>query len=194
MINQTTTRHIPQNSIPVEHGNGLGVAYVYRVGGDRYAVIAYSGKRSKADFHYSFKTIERAHDQIEYWFNCLTARAQRVKDRRKVSYDPHTLKVGDIITNSWGYDQTNVDWYVITKATKNFVWLQPIAAQIEATGHMSGASQPFVNVSGDDPSKWGIKLLNEPVQKHKATGSTVCMECGVGSKWDGRTLYASWYH
>jgi hypothetical protein len=33
-------------------------------------------------------------------------------------------KAGDVWTCSWGYDQTNVDFFVVVKATDKSVWLQ----------------------------------------------------------------------
>lgn len=36
------------------------------------------------------------------------------------------LKVGDVLYSSWGYDQTNVDFYVVTRRTKCTVTLAPI--------------------------------------------------------------------
>jgi hypothetical protein len=68
------------------------------------------------------------------------------------NYDqPYTLKVGDIITNSWGYDQTNVDCYRIARTTAHFVWLKPIAAHVEENGFMSGPSVPRMSFRATIP-------------------------------------------
>jgi len=34
------------------------------------------------------------------------------------------VKVGDIFYTSWGYDQTNVEFYKVIRATKSSVWVQ----------------------------------------------------------------------
>lgn len=60
---------------------------------------------------------------VQRFFESLSERRQRVATWRAEANKPHTLKVGDIITNSWGYDQTNVDWYRITRTTEHFVRL-----------------------------------------------------------------------
>ena len=39
-----------------------------------------------------------------------------------------TLKVGDVMYSSWGYDQTNVDFYKVVRATAKSVWLISIGA------------------------------------------------------------------
>jgi hypothetical protein len=190
------TRYIPKDSIEVNHPQGLGVAYVHRftgLNGTRYNVIAYGGKRTHSDFHYSYKTIEAAHDKIEQWFSGLQQHVELLQKYRAERQKPHTFTVGDIVTNSWGYDQTNVDWYRVAKTTAHFVWLQPIAAQVEETGFMSGQSAPSIDTSSDDPTQWGFHDLKQPVQKHAASGSNVSMKYGSGSKWNGERRYASWY-
>jgi len=37
-----------------------------------------------------------------------------------------TLKVGDILVSSWGYDQTNIDFYKVVKKSESSVWLQKL--------------------------------------------------------------------
>jgi hypothetical protein len=193
------TRYIPKNSTPIEHPQGLGIAYFYTfegVSGTRYGVVAYGGKRTSADFHYSFKTIGAANDKIESWFDSLRQHVELVKKYRAQRYEGHDFKIGDVITNSWGYDQTNVDFYRIVKASAHFVWLQPIAGAMredDGAGPMSGYCRPDADVSNPDPSKWGFRDLTEPVEKHAASKGRVSMKYGSGSKWDGRPLYTSWY-
>ena len=36
------------------------------------------------------------------------------------------LKINDILVSSWGYDQTNVDFYQVVKVSKCFAELMPI--------------------------------------------------------------------
>jgi hypothetical protein len=191
------TRWIPKESIPVEHPNGLGIAYVYRTPRSAYVVIAYGGKRTTSDFHYSYKTIEAAHEAIENWFLRLLGHLESVKNRRKQSFEPHTYKIGDVVTNSWGYDQTNVDWYAVVRSSEHFVWLRPICADLtddDGVGPMSGYSVAHVDTSSPDPSTWGFRFTEKgEITMHKASGSYVCFEHGCGSKWHGEKQYTSWY-
>ena len=58
--------------------------------------------------------------------------------------------IGDVVTNSWGYDQTNVDFYRVVKTSAHFVWLQPIAGTLredDGVGPMSGYSRPDADVN-----------------------------------------------
>lgn len=42
-----------------------------------------------------------------------------------------TPKVGDILDSSWGYDQTNIDFYQVVKTTEHSVWLRSIGAEFD---------------------------------------------------------------
>jgi hypothetical protein len=188
-------RWFPSGSMAINHPDGLGVAYVSLMTPEKdyWQVVAYRGTAGKPEFNHSFKKREQAEKKVGDWFQSLTAHRDYVGQMRESYNAPHTLKVGDIITNSWGYDQTNVDWYRITRATKHFVWLKPIAAHVEENGFMSGPSVPRIDVSSDDPAQWGFHDLNEPEEQHKATGASVTFRFGSGSKWDGKPRYCSWY-
>ena len=99
------SRFIPENAQAIEHAGG--VVYTYSAHEKPYAV-AYRGKRSKADWHYSFRNDERRAEAIQSFFQSLEATARSKAKRKAERSQPHTLKAGQIVYNSWGYDQTNV--------------------------------------------------------------------------------------
>ncbi len=209
------TRYIPKDSRAVEHR--LGICYVEDKLGGRthdhtvYTVMAYRGNAGKSSFYESYRTPETRDRRVAEFFANLEEHEARLDARRAERSKPHDLKVGDIITNSWGYDQTNVDMYQIVKATANYVWLQPIASEmVPSEGHapMAGHVRPELPVRqiltrevreyGDYDHANGtrsVTLKTVPVEpkKRKAEGVNVCFEYGCGSKWDGRSLYCSWY-
>ena len=43
-----------------------------------------------------------------------------------------TPKVGDILYSSWGYDQTNIDFYAVRKVSDSSVWIQKIQSKVVA--------------------------------------------------------------
>jgi hypothetical protein len=175
------TRWIPKDATEVKQPDGLGVAYVYQIGDKGYGVIGYGGKRTHHDFHYSFKSTEAVYKKIEEWFAGLKGHIELIAQYRKERQRPNELKVGDIIVNSWGYDQTNVDWYKVVKASEHFVWLQPIEGHFDETGFMSGHS-----VAGE-------KELGKAVEMHAARGKNVTFRYGAGHLWDGKPQYESYY-
>jgi hypothetical protein len=180
-------RWFPKGSLAVEHPTGLGVAYVSLLDSlkNTWQVVLYRGSAAKPEKNYSFRNREQAERHVSEWFDSLLAHKAMVTSRRAEANAPTTLKPGDIITNSWGYDQTNIDCYQVTRVTEHFVWLRGIAQETTETGFMSGETVPKPNcfLCGKDGEE----------RKHKATGQTVCMKYGSGSKWDGRKLHCSWY-
>lgn len=191
-------RWYPDNATRFTHKQQLAVAYVYITGkSNRTAVVAYEGNAAKPAFHESYSDMHKAAKRIANYFDALTERKARQAQRRVESNSGHTLKVGDIIVNSWGYDQTNVDWYRVERVSSCFVWLIPVRGACvpdAGVGPMSGYSLPFVDTSASDASKWGFTAVsNGKLTKHKAQGNSCSMRFGCGSLWDGRAKYESWY-
>ncbi len=186
---RNTTRYIPKNAIPIDEPE-LGTVYVYPAGGGKYGAIAYVPKAFRKSWHYAFKTDAKLDKYIEDWFNGLRLHKKAVEERKAIDNAPHTLKVGDIITNSWGYDQTNVDWYRITRTTEHYVWLKPIAGHL-MTGEGCAPMAGYESLALDE----NLKPIDGdgPETKHKASMDRVTMKHGSGSKWQGEKLYSSWY-
>ena len=60
---------------------------------------------------------------------------------------PHVAEViepGAILCCSWGYEQTNIDYYMVTRTTKSSAWIVPMSSHEEQTGFMSGQAVPLV--------------------------------------------------
>jgi hypothetical protein len=190
-------RWYPDGAIKVTHKQKLGVAYYYTTARGNIGVVAYVGNAAKNAFHYSYRKQELAAVKVKEFFDGLTQHENRKRAEREKSAAGHTLKVGDIITNSWGYDQTNVDWYQVVQTSKCYVWLQPVSgatAAEDSCGPMSGYSTPAVDTSTPDPDKWTFAVVKDgKVTKHKAVGSNCSMKFGCGSLWDGKPKYESWY-
>jgi hypothetical protein len=58
--------------------------------------------------------VERGNKMAEYGIPIATV----------VEAEKQEVKVGDIFYTSWGYDQTNVEFYKVVRATKSSVWIQ----------------------------------------------------------------------
>jgi hypothetical protein len=93
------------------------------------------------------------------------------------------LKEGDILYTSWGYDQTNIDWYqVVSLYGKYGVILREISASVTETGFMSGESMPVK----DD-------FVGEPMRKIISGDYITIDESRTAFLWNGRPKYKSWY-
>jgi len=181
IANTTKTRWIPNNGKQVN--NPFGVAYIYTTKLGGAAAVLYSGKSAKSTFHYLFADEQDAMNCIERHFNSIAESKKAKAIRHKESFKGHTLAVGDIVYYSWGYDQTNIDWFKIVKTTKNFVYIQELPCRVTDTGFMSGSSFPCV-----DAAPVG------KIERHKANGNTVTMPYGWCGKWDGTAKSCSWGH
>lgn len=42
----------------------------------------------------------------------------------------HNLQAGDILVSTWGYEQTNVEFFQVQRSTGSFVWIQKMASVV----------------------------------------------------------------
>ena len=53
------------------------------------------------------------------------------------------MKKGDILVSSWGYEQTNIDFYEVVNATEKTVTLIELASRRESEGYMRYKAMPI---------------------------------------------------
>lgn len=154
---------------------------------DKAYALAFSGKRQKPDFHHRFRSTEQRDDHIADYLKALAAR-KAAKDQRNAEKKAatHSLKVGDVVYNSWGYDQTNVDFYQVVAVPSNkTVRIQAIGSEmIDATGHMSGRTAP---------RKDAFLADSKPILKRVGKDNYISFKHGCGTPYSGEPVYCSWY-
>ncbi len=107
------------------------------------AAKGFGGKRSKPDFYIRFRSTERREEYVNNWLDGLRSRNETKATRQAKRSQGHSLKVGDILDSSWGYDQTNIDFYeVIDTPSKCFVTIREIGQHIEHAGQGSDRVTP----------------------------------------------------
>ena len=85
-----------------------------------------------------------------------------------LTVEPHvatTIEPGAILYSSWGYDQTNVDYYMVTRVTKSSAWIVPMSAHEDQTGFMCGKASPL---EPQTHSRWCE--CRHPVMNHSEYG------------------------
>lgn len=94
---------------------------------------------------------------------------------------------GAVLVCSWGYEQTNVDFYVIVKKTPHTVQMLPLKAITTPTGDMTGES--VANMTND-----AIIHKHDPT-RHKINDSNwIRIESySSASLWTGKKMYTSSY-
>ncbi|MGG5276313.1 hypothetical protein [Pseudomonas syringae pv. coryli] len=147
----TRTDRIPTGYVLAERDEALGVLVM--TSPNQLDVIAFAGRSDKPAFYISFKTVERARSYTSEWVAGVVKRASDRKAERDAKSGPHSLQLDDVLSASWGYDQTNVDFYQVTAVvTDKTVELRKIAAErVEKGGHMAGECVPLVGVFTGEP-------------------------------------------
>ena len=135
-MKNTTKRefYIPKDAVQMDLGDDHDAAvYEYMIDGNPCA-IAFHGKAQKPDWHYQFVNIEQRDRRIKDLVDGRRAHAERKAKRAAEQKKPHGLNVGDILVSSWGYDQTNVDWYEVVGVKGASINIQPVSSTVTESG------------------------------------------------------------
>jgi len=98
------------------------------------------------------------------------------------------FKPGDVIYNSWGYEQTNIDFYEVIRATAKTVLLREIEGKTTASGFMSGYIVPAPGAYKSE------ETTRHHVRQYGNNHFIVLFKYGCGYKYDdGQRLRCSWY-
>jgi hypothetical protein len=116
------------------------------------------------------------------------------KQKRSVKMSLN-VKVGDILYSSWGYDQTNIDFYEVLKVTKSFVTVIQIKNKV--VGSDDGFITKVVPDKGNHYTCRGENNIYRRKIGKAAIGDKVCVRIRSYSyafPWDGepktQTSYA----
>lgn len=126
-----------------------------------YSLILYNDNCKKewlrAVKRYNFWTEEEREKCKERLMANITSHEKAKEDRRleRKKMTNHA-KIGDVLVNSWGYDQTNVDFYQVTRLTKKGVYTREIGKEFvdgESVNSMAGYVKPRVDAFLKDKSE-----------------------------------------
>ena len=100
------------------------IVYTYELRGTPFAV-AFKGKSIKPKWHYRFKETEHREKTINKFFegilSDLQVKRNHNSNRRKYKEEyASKIQLGTIVTAGWGYEQTNRDFYQVTKILGRF--------------------------------------------------------------------------
>lgn len=92
------------------------------------AGIAFWGKSNKPLWNYSYRNQGELDRKIQETINSRKSHVDRVQQKRQERTQfRHTLKEGDILYSSWGYDQTQCDYYQVVTIGEKSVKVRRIA-------------------------------------------------------------------
>lgn len=146
--------------------------------------------------NYSFRNEEdRAayiEKQVANYKYRLEEKAKRKAERLGTADDLAKVKVGDIYHFSWGYDQTNCDFYQVVSVKGHYAEIREIGqkrAESETTGNgMSEYRLPIKDafLEKEEAMKKKIQFSNgKPYFKMASYGWC--------DQWSGTPEYCSWY-
>ena len=149
--------------------------------------IAFQGKADKPLWHFRFSTPEQREKRIEVTVQSRLASLGHKQERRAVRQAfQHSLKVGDILYSSWGYDQTNVDFYKVVEVKDKSVVICKISKSVAR--EEEGAD--YVVPAGGCAGERMLKLVKE--------GNAVKLTSFSSARpWEGKPMYETalgWGH
>jgi hypothetical protein len=190
------TRYVPTHTEKIENEN-----YVCYIDRPHLCALCYCGKATNPTFNYRYRTSEQldkhVHELLARYdrhYADKAERKQRLTDLNAVFDVSAHFALGDIIVNTWGYDQTNVEFYQVTQLKKKQIVVREIAQKYtERDGYSSMSS-------------FTMPLKDEFIETAKEITLT-CRACEYDPyyyiassesyyyfhKWQGREQYVSWY-
>lgn len=179
------SRYVPAGAVEQRNDEARTVAYLFTNVQGKPAALGYAGTAGKPAFHFRFATDERRQAFIAEWVKRELAKAStRAEAMAKRQTVVHGLNLGDVVYTSWGYDQTNVDFYqVVNVPTAKTVHVRKLCQTTTETGFMSGNTQAIAD-----------EFAGEKVFVCRATGErSITVDGHPARWWDGRPLSCSWY-
>ena len=157
---------------------------------DRPFLCVYKGKSGKAVSYYFYRKLEQRQDAVDRFKAQADSHEEYVTKKKEALKNlVNVAKVGDILESSWGYDQTNVDFYEVVGRTPKSVKIEEIGQTlVENTGYLSENVIPN--------RKWRSgKIMTKRIQSYSDNSYYVSIASyAIASKWDGKPCNQSHGH
>lgn len=159
---------------------GLDI-YTYERSG-KLAAVAFQGRSQKPLWQFSYNNEARRKQRIDDTVKSYQASQKGKADASAAKKAfTHEYKVGDILVSSWGYDQTNVDFYQVIKVPSGkSIVIQKVGKKIVKdlghTVHVVPAPNAFASGSKAKTVRVSVR------HSVKISGSNAY-------RWDGKPAY-----
>ena len=152
---RNTERYIPEGYELAWNDETLAIQVYYREV-PHCSAICFVGKAVKPTWHYRFKNGEQRQAEVTNTFKRVSERLEykaQQKASKIAASANHGVKVGDVFRSSWGYDQTNIDYYQVIAVTGKTATLSQIGCLSESTEWLQGNSVPNLGAFIGKPFK-----------------------------------------
>lgn len=116
---------------------------------------------------------------------------------KQIASNSEGYKVGDYLYSTWGYEQTNVDFYKVVGVTAKTLKIVPVKSKTD----VADSSLSRYVVPTDEIDEYCVFDKNGDIKKKgymtkriNKYGYISISDCVKARKWDGRSvLETSWY-
>lgn len=183
-------RYVPRGAERQDCGiSGVAVYFYPHSKTGEPCVTIFSGQNAKPILHRYYKTAERRDEAVASALGEIARKLERTQARRTDANRPHRWDKGLILCASWGYDQTNVQfWEIVEVPSPCYVVLQEIAAVRVSSGEqaMSGHAFPDPEIGVGRPFRAKVNMADN-------IGRVAIRSFISAAPWDGREMPCSWY-
>lgn len=143
-------------------------------------------------YYYRYRNVERMIESLENTYNNILSDIKRKEEKSKARKNIiNPFKVDDILYDSWGYDQTNIDFYQVVRVSPKSVWIRAIAGQaVEGSSRHGdyGKIKPIKDHFIDD------EIMRKPLQIFSNGKPYVSSRHGAINKYEEgeEGVYYSW--
>jgi len=144
------------------------------------SVAIWETKSQKPDYHYRFNNAV----ELEQFITKRKEQADKREEHNKKKNNEYEEKkkgfvVGAILYSSWGYEQTNIDWFVVLERKNDFVILQQIGSDKKYDDNYGdrGSCMPDINFKIGSP-------FRKKITKYASINLNSYSWCGL---WDGKS-------
>ena len=155
-----------------------------------FLLKGFHGKSQKASFFYAYSSEEKRAEKIEAFTGQLIEianwKANRREERKaQTATFKEALKVGTILSDSWGYEQTQVEFFQVIAINKNKVTIREIGHLVAkgSEGHDCCNVMPDIG-----------NFTKGPIIKTVASDCIKIDSCVSLTLWSGKPKYKSWYY
>jgi hypothetical protein len=150
-------------------------------------------------FNYRFRSVERMAEFCMEWIerverNINAEKARKEQKKLAQQNMKHSFQVGQVLYNSWGYDQTNINFYQIVGVKEKSIVLQEVCKSIVAgsEGFMSARVKPVENAFIGEPilKKVVVSVAYNGNVSYYIKAKHGCF-CEYAANESG--VYSSWY-
>lgn len=155
-------------------------------GSEKVRAMAFTGKQAKPTWHYIFSSEEAAKEKfVELLGRLMKWEEMKQERKEEKKKEIAEVKVGEILYSSWGYDQTNVDFYQVVEVKGKTFKIRAIESKT-----VEGSTQSHGMADHVLPVRDAFLKDEEPIVKRSFKLNSYSWL----SKTDDKTPhYRSWY-